>query len=504
MQSQKVIKTKSKRINVEIGLATSLFAICGYLIYLMILSLVNVNQDYEALIFLISWLGVLLAIYVVFTWYKITDYIFSPYIIFMLFFFLFNFGQPLMWALGIHIPTEIGQATLFPGLGVPSGGDIIKAQALTLISILMFHVGAVFSYKKRIKIRSRVREYQQEFAQNDNSATLKAIYYSCLIIGLVVIPLTIYYAYSDFQIAKVYGYKALYYSEFAATGATFLGLLTRMFFPCLVGLLIGSRYSKKVKISVYLIFSIYLLINLLSGDRGSWLYKIIILIWLSHACYKPVNFKKLAKYTVLAIVGLYITDAIVSLRNVGLSNLTIERILNSLSFENSPIISAFFEMGGSMKPTIVLQKYGWDVWPYANTYLLAILGMVTNRVIYALGIPFSLISSWFSQDYLGLSWGAGFSIIAEALLNFGPLFEPIVMILLGYIITSLIYIDRGMNYKERPLRFFFVASTLHAFIPVTRNYFHLLLKDWFYGVLLLCIFILIIRSFVFRKSRYTK
>lgn len=498
MQYQKVLKTNLKT-NIGIGLITLFLSILGYILYVFMLFLISANKDYNSLVFLFSWLGVFLAAYIVITWYKITGYIFSPYIIFMLFFLLFNYGQSLMWAFGVHIPTEIGQTPLFVGFDVASDADIIKAQALTLISILMFHLGAVISSKK-IKIRPRGRKPSVD--ENNKSAILKSIYYSSLLLGLIIIPNTLFQAYSDFQTAMVHGYKSLYYSEFANTDATIFALLRRMFFPCLVGLLIGSRYNKKVKISVYIIFSIYLMLNLLSGDRGSWLYKIFILIWLSHACYKPIKFRGGFKYSLFATLVLYITYAIVSLRDIGLSNITISNLTESLSFENSVFIKPFFEMGVSMSPTIILQKYGWDVWPYANTYVLAVLGMVTNKVIYALDIPFSIISSWFSQDYLGISYGAGFSIIAEALLNFGPLIAPLFMILLGYVISSLIFVDKNLNYKKRPLRLLFVVTTLHAITPVTRNYFQLLLKDWFYGVVLFLIFIILFKK-IFLNQKHT-
>lgn len=497
MQGKKVLNNKSVRVNFVIGLITLLFAGLGYIVYLLTLHFVSMDRDYNLLIFVLSWLGILLLIYVLFTWYKITNSIFTPYSIFMVFFFLFNYGQSLMWAFGIHNPNEIGKAPLYPGFAAANDNDIVRAQFLTLLSILMFHMGAILSYKKKVIKKS---DYQIRLDQQGDSEMLKSIYFSSLFIGIVVIPITLYFAYSDLQIASTHGYKALYYSEFANKDATFLGLLTRMFFPCLVGLLIGSKFSKKVRVSVYIVFSIYLMLNLLSGDRGSWIYKLIILVWLSHTCYKTIGLKTLFKYSIISIIGIHIINAMVSLRNTGLNDITFTSFRNALSFENSVFLRIFFEMGGSMKPTIFLQSYGWDVWPYANSYFLAVLGVVTNKVIYALDIPFSLISSWFSHDYLGLSWGAGFSIIAESLLNFGPFFAPVFMIILGYIITSLIYVDKGMKYDIRPLRFLFVVSTLHAFIPVTRNYFHFLLKDWFYGVLILCIFILLVRLFFFKYT----
>ena len=77
-------------------------------------------------------------------------------------------------------------------------------------------------------------------------------------------------------------------------------------------------------------------------------------------------------------------------------------------------------MGGSMAPVIVLQKYGWDIWPYYNSYMLSILTMLTTKIATILDIPFGFIGSWFSQEYLKISYGAGFSIIAEAVMNYGP------------------------------------------------------------------------------------
>jgi hypothetical protein len=487
---------KSKSLGKEIGIITLLLAVIGFILYLLILQLVNYNPNQDLLIFFLSWSGIFLMIYVLVTWNKLTGTLFSLYTIFILFFFLFNFGQCLMWGFGIHLPTEIGQIAMYPGFAIPSGSDIVKAQALVLISILMFHTGAVYCYKGRSNSKET-----QIVVNSEDTKTLKSIYYVSMIVGIIVIPISLYYSYSDFQISRIYGYKALYYSDFTVTGASFTGLLSRMFFPCLVGLLIGSRYNKKVQLFVYGVFTIYFLLNLFSGDRGSWLYKIIILVWLSHTCNKPINIKKSVKYIVFSIIGLYVINGIISFRDIGLSNINLETFLNSISFENSPIITAIFEMGSSMKPTIILQKYGWQDWPYNNTYLLGILGMITNRFIYLLGMSFTLPSAWFSQEYLGISWGAGFSIIAESILNVGPIFAPLILLIQGYVISTMIYVDKGMNFKGRPLRFFFAAATLHNLIPILRNELHVNLKDWFYGVLIMYILILVFRKLIFVKTR---
>lgn len=487
--------TTSRRFSkVAIAAITGVISIVFYIGYLISISNNNENRNYSAMVFFMNWIGIMMFFYVMYTWYKITKTILSPYTIFMLFFFLFNFGQCFMWAFGIHDTSEIGKNVMYNSFGVATELDIFKAQILTLICIIMFHFGAVLCCKRysRIIINTNIRD---ENIKKEDTKTLKAIYYSSLMVGCIVIPVTLYNAFQDLKIARNYGYSALYYSEFAQQGGTVSGLLVMLFFPCLIGLLIGSKYNKKVTKVVYIIFGVYLIINLLCGDRSSWIFRIFILAWLSHSCNKKIDIRKFIKYLIIAIIGLHITNVIVEFRNIGLSNISFENI-----FSNSPIVSGMFEMGGSMQPTIILQKYGWNIWPFENSYLLAILGAITNKIISFLGIPFELLSTWFSQYYLGISWGAGFSLVAEALLNFGPILAPLIICLQGNIIASILYVDKSIDYLVKPLRYLFTASTLDCFIRLTRNEIHLILKQWFYGVILFYIFIILVRKVLIKNT----
>ncbi|WP_054637835.1 O-antigen polysaccharide polymerase Wzy [Thalassobacillus sp. C254] len=226
MQSQMVRKATITRLNFGIGLLTLFLTIFGYLLYLLTLSLVNSNKEYDIIVFLFSWVGILLGFYICFTWYKITKVIFTPYIIFMLFFFLFNYGQPLMWAFGIHNSMEIGEASLY-GLGIANTNDIIKAQALTLVSILMFHAGALFCYKT--ESQNITVDNQLEKHERDKTNTFKAIYYTCFLVGLIVIPATLIFSFVDLQTALTYGYNSLYYSDHARSGLN-LTVLEHLFF----------------------------------------------------------------------------------------------------------------------------------------------------------------------------------------------------------------------------------------------------------------------------------
>lgn len=473
---------------------TYLFFFIIYLIYLFSDAIFKEESYFnDFFIFTLSWLGIFILIYIILTWFYTTGVFFTPYLIYILFFFLFSFGQPIMWAFGIHFDNEIGNDNLFPGLNIPQGLDIIKAQILVILSSLGIHFGALIYHNYFISKNNYKKAKNGFILLKTDNITLKVIFYVSLLIGLITIPTTLYSAYIDMQYAHSYGYSStpdVYKNSVQA-------MLLFMFFPSLVGLLIGSKYKKSVRITVYLIFFVYFLIHILYGDRGSWIYKLFILIWLHHHLYKPIKPKKFILLVLLSLFGLYIIDAIVKLRDLGISY---ESLINNISFNDFPLFSVIFEMGSSMKPIIVLQKYGWDIWPYPNSFLLAIVGIATDRIFGVLNIEFIALSDYFSLEYLGLTWGAGFSIVAESLLNFGPYLAPIIMILIGYLITMCIYIPKNFNYQVKPLRYYFVASTLQTFIPMIRNPIHFFMKEWFYGTIVIT-FIIFIISISLRNSR---
>ena len=78
------------------------------------------------------------------------------------------------------------------------------------------------------------------------------------------------------------------------------------------------------------------------------------------------------------------------------------------------------------------------------------------------------LSTWFSQIYLDINYGAGFTIIGEALLNYGPYVAPFILIILGYIITSTIYINKN-DLENNPKQVLFAVAALLSWLPITRG-----------------------------------
>ena len=366
-----------------------------------------------------------------------------------------------MWAFNIHQVNEIGSSILFYGHSyVPNENDLVNVQLYICICMLVFHFG-VMLFTERNKARTTDRKYNEIIiTDNYRYKIKKSMRIVTGILLIITTPIAIYSAMSNMIVARLYGYNALYYGEHA-TQAGYIQIIMYLFYPALVGYLIGCSNSNKSKIIVYSIFGIYAVLQLLSGDRGSWLYSLVILVWLQ-TYYKKIPLRKYIKYIIVCIVGIYFLNVVTAVRDSGsgLSSLDFSNLLNN---ENSPILDVFFELGGTMNIITFLFHVGSGIYPYTNTYLTSILGAVSSRVLNMFGIKQILVGDWFSQEFLKINWGAGFSMIGEAFLNGGYLGGLIYMALIGAFFGIIINYANRSKYSNNPLELFYYCSRIKCY-----------------------------------------
>lgn len=410
----------NKKVNL-IKFKIFVVTLAGLLLYYILYPSSNylTQSDAERVIFILSWLGIIELIYIIKTWRKLTGRYLTLYNIFMVFFFLFNFGESILWAFGIHVDQELGTTNLYYYLPVPTGNDIIQTQLIVLISGLMIHFGAILLKKQAATDDT----YTLSGLVSKISDKQKMLFKFSILISPIVILSEFYYLFVNYLNAQTYGYTALYYNDEIVGTNVVIQILTRLFLPVLIGMLIGSGYSKKIVRFVYILFGINVVLSLLVGDRGGWFYSLCILIVCHHFYYKKIHLKHIVLFTILGTVLTYVSVAVVAVRNKGVS---IDKVVNAINgLDANPIISSIFNMGGTMKVTTVLTMNGWDIFPYGNTFLYGLLiAPPTKDVIDWLDLNYKSVGGWFSQEYLGISNGAGFSIVAEMLINFGPILLP--------------------------------------------------------------------------------
>ena len=322
----------------------------------------------------------------------------------------------------------------------------------------------------------------------------RSIYTVSKILSVIVIPIAFYGIIQQYITSQVYGYIGIYYGDEVQAQGSFL-TIGQLFFVCLLGLLIGSRYKKSIVVIVYILFFIYVLIGLACGDRSGWFYILLILIWMHHTFYKPFKERQIIRGTIIAIAALYLIQAIVEVRNVGINY---ESVSESFSLDNYPIVAFINEMGGSLSIIIVAINKN-VVYPYGNSIFLGLLAMVTMKIPALLGIDYMPITDWFSWEYLGLNYGAGFSIYAEMAVNFGVLIAPFLFFLVAFIARKFLDVSERINTLSS-LSLLFMIGTSSFFISSIRNTFHDFFKYWFLGCFAFILIIYIYHKFFGTKN----
>ena len=442
--------------------------ISTFLLTLLVVVVYNVS-DGALKSSLLNWLGIVVYFYAIFTWHwEKNSSLFSLYTIFYTFFVIFSYGQCIMWALGIGNDRGIGTGPIYYGSNViPHLDDMLNIKWYNCICFLAFHLGALLFAPQKLIVSSNSGS---EISNLDRALLYKV---GC-ITTLIIAPIALYFRFKEVIIALRYGYKALYYGNFS-TQSGYTQILLYLFFPGLVCMLIGSNFSKNSKKIVFTIFCVYALLGIASGDRGSWLYSLIILMWMNqHSTDAKIKLSKYFMYSVLCIVGICLLSAITSARNSGgFLTLTFNDFKSAFIGENSPIVDTFFEMGGSMGIIAYLLTIKTPIYPYNNTYLTAILGAFSSRLLGVFGLKQVLIADWFSQDYLGLNYGVGFSMIGEAYVNGGYWGGVIYIMILGAIIGRFLAVCKNsFDIKSHPTKAFIailVLKTIYKLILRRRS-----------------------------------
>lgn len=457
-------------------LNTVLLSACTFLILLTLFFLSVILGFSKIIDYFINLYGYILICWICYSWISVTnEKLFTPYIIFILFFIVFNYGQPLLWALGMQQSTDLSSLLLFKGSNIQiSNYDLQMTKCYICFIVYFLHLGSlcyqISKHQKKKKQKSSQKSYH------------KYMLIIGVIIGTVAIPMTLYRYSYFYALVRRLGYGAIYYNnDFQYASLTFI--IEMFFFPSLLCILIGGCFQKKYQIFVWGIMSYYTIVNMAMGDRGTWLYKIIVLIWLEMYYFKiKIDVKKILGSLIILIPLLYVIYSIVELRDVG--TITWESILEKITTMDFPLFAPIREMGGSMNIICYLHTFGDSFWHYSNTYFIAFMGVLTSRFFGVLGLDLVLLDDFFS-NYINVSYGVGFSMIGEAYLNFGYL-SILLFFLFGFLFSMLFEL-RNNNSQE--IQLFITTSSLACIIGWIRGSSYLYLKSLFYGTILIVILI---------------
>ncbi len=426
------------------------------------LGLLNIEEN--ALSAALGLFAQILTLTYYFSWGKITGNYLNLFGMFLVSFVLFCLGQVIIYSYGVR---TFAGANMFTRLPV----QLINSSAIyTLICLAAFFSGALLvidSPKKPVAIEE----------EECNLAAFRKV--GKLLLVFSAIPF-LYSRTTTLLAARSIGYEALYnYSNYGSSRVfKIIEGLSSLFTVGLIMLLVGYKHDKNKRNLITLFLSISAVITLMMGERTGAASMLLVVYWYRSFCLPTKKDKKknLLGIILVSVLLLLAFPAIQRLRHEGIANVVqISQIVARNGIVES-LISSIASVGFSVFPLAKTMEIVplYENYRYGITYLMALTTVFPNLFFEIHPAQkYSALASWLMKS-LNMTYGPGYSMPAEAYINFGWFPLPI-MLLAGYLIARLLYITK--DNRNDPFRvfvammFFFMNITLprREFLGVVRD-----------------------------------
>ncbi|MBR6655390.1 MAG: O-antigen polysaccharide polymerase Wzy [Alistipes sp.] len=355
-------------------------------------------------------------------WIKSGNKAISIYVFFVVYLFFSTIAQSVLYAVGFS--WEIAQLYYECTLQ-----QMNQYLCFNLTCIAAFNMGTALVVYKRsncVTVESLVQSYNSRSSVNDSSVESAFL----TILTVVAWLYEILFAARLLLMRQTMTYSEVYENASEVGGS----LGSYISYIALFLALINILQKKNVKL-VYACLLLTAIIFLLVGTRSRSIVLISIMI-VTLPIVKPQWFKK--KYIIgwlgAAVLFFGALSFITSSRS---SQLGSDTSVSMDTFEDvSPVVSTMLEMGASAK-TVVLTMEAVDAgFPHHQTILYSTLNAIIPGFNYTgvLANEYLQLSGWVTDYANSLFSGLGYSIIAEAYMNYGR-YGWIFMIIYGFILA---------------------------------------------------------------------
>ena len=419
-----------------------------------------------------AWFGILTYIWCLWSWYKLRKELLCPYVVFFTVAFVFMFGQSFLTGIGVPIPRN-DLRTMYPPR------SILMADVFTVLGLTAFHLGAIALAQDEEALLERVES--KNAAKTIKAMSSTSLYSGTLVAGwvlfLISIVPTVTFSFQRLVLALQYGYSFLYDPSLVETGLDAVFSRIRLFFPIsLICLFIGASDRKFIRMLVFACTVMTVGVGFLTGGRGQSMVLITTALCMYHYLVRPIRGMLSVITGIAGVFLLSFMPVIYKLRSVigrGLLDY-FEAFISSWGKEGL-LVQAISEMGGSMFPLINVMNLVPRVYSfrYGESYLYSLFTVIPNVGFWDVH-PSAIkanLGNWL-QQVLGLSYGPGFSAVAEAYINFGwagIAFMFFLGMFYGRIFSLVKYEYDKMKYD--PALLVLVFSVLSLTVMTNRNSF---------------------------------
>lgn len=407
-------------------------------------------------IMVLSWLGIITLLCCLYTWKKLRNEYIGAYTVFLLILFLFCYGQSICWIFGLE--------NFYKNLLLRESVEfIIKSQVYTLLFINLFHIGALFFSRNDYMI-----EEKNQFEESDN----KALYTVGIIILLISLPAFLINIFSTIELVINYGYGGLYnnkpnYSRIV----NILMYASKYFEPAIICILVSKYNNKKIRKILLCIFLLNVVINLYIGGRSGAAVSVLCIICISHYLIKPINFKRVIIYSIVGYLFIGALSATAMFRGQAHRGIS-DFITVFFSSGLDSVSNLIGELGWSMTSIGYTMNFVPSIEGFrlGSTYLYGLFTIIPNLGFWDIhpSTVNAQLGNWL-QDMLNISYGPGYTMIAESYINFSWWGLGVALILGGIIGYVLSRVNRETaKYKLSSTAFIMVLLSI-GLKPLVRS-----------------------------------
>lgn len=433
-------------------------------IFLLVVSIIlsiaikpgKVIINYEKNLFIMSWVINILFLFSIYTIYKLKKNILDFNIIFLVFLFLFCNGQVFLYSLGIPLKDLIV-------LKVSTSNEVIISVIYFYYFMLLFQIGFCFKSK-----------FTNSSLNVNDDLMIKAIrIFSICLLSLSSIPF-FFILLPKLKMSILYGYNYLYVNSIAISGI--VNYLSKFFIPSLILFLFSYKDNKVLRNIIILFLLLIAMANLIIGTRGDALSIVVILIIFYHNYIKRFEGKRLFKLATLCILIILLISIIANFRTS--ESKSIEGFLDSTkntiqNKENNFFVKTISELGYTMHSFILTRQVVPSVekYKYGESYFASLMMILPKQIFGGYSFADKAALDIWLQKIHNLSYGPGYSLVAETYYNFGFVGGVIFSAVLGYFFTIMFNLKNKSDDKSALLRLLSLIFLYNSLI-VARFPFH--------------------------------
>lgn len=346
-------------------------------------------------------------------------YIYLPLILYFIFlFFKFSINKKTDWFsmeslfVGFFYLIHFGYLACYE-LDLVDYDFEVFWSSLHMNSTIFLATGAISSYLLGFSIISTKTEYRklEFFHKDENSIWMLSKILLILVLMMFWLPLLsiLSLALSDYN-------NLIRVGELSIIGRLYWIGQYLAIFPLIMVFYGSFKYNKLNNLFFYLAF-FYIFCYLAIGDRGGFLYFVVIPLIAYHYLYKKIEIKKISVYVLIILF----VSSVISVSRVSSTYNPIEayKLYEAAEHKDNPLVDAITEFGTSVKTVnIILANIpdNYDYWygkSYFDAFLITFPNFFGNRVSQGIDV-------WLTETFFGKNtYGRGGSILMESYGNFG-------------------------------------------------------------------------------------